>query len=159
MLRAFANQLRTRSIAAALLLPIALIAIGSWTKYLSAQTITIHLLNAKTGKPIDHKLVTLDWGDSGLIYVLLNEQGTGTVQIPAGSHEFSFQDVSKKNDDAYGYSYFNCNDPPTTNILVSQVLEKGFVAQNSCGHRTTVAHPGEAVFWISPKPWWMPYIC
>jgi hypothetical protein len=137
----------------------AFVGIGGWTACLSAQTITIRLLNARTGKPIDDKLMTLDWGSFGSIYVALNKQGAGTVQVPAGSHEFSFQDVSKKNDDAYGYSYFNCNEPPTTNVPVSLVLDKGFVAQNSCSQKTAIVHPGEAIFWISPKPWWMPYIC
>jgi hypothetical protein len=158
--RAFANEFKTRSIAAAFLFPIALVAIGSCTRCLPAQTITIRLLNAKTGKPIKGKMVTFVWEGTmswdGPI-VTSDQQGLGTVEIPPGKREFSLQAGPKVGKEPNRIPYFDCNDTKEESpIQISSVLQTGLVLRNTCGQQSAVAKPGEIVFWLLPLPWWEP---
>lgn len=159
MPRAFASPFGTCSIAVAFLLSIAFIGIGSWTRCLPAQTITIRLLNAKTGKPMKDKMVTFDWMNEKLDQSVIrsDDQGMGKVEIPSGQRKFSLQAGPKVGKEPYRIPYFDCNDLKTEwDIQVPQVLEKGFVLRNTCGQQSTLAKPGEIVFWLLPLPWWEP---
>jgi hypothetical protein len=122
------------------------------------RTITIRLLNAKTVKPMRNKMVTFVWdvSESGNSEATLDEQGVGTVDIPAAAHKFSLLAGPKVGKEPYRIPYLNCNEGRSAFIQVSLVLEKGYVPGNECGHNSTLAHPGEVVYWALPKPWWQP---
>jgi hypothetical protein len=160
VLRAIANQGKTRSITAAFLIQIAFVAIGSCARCLPAQTITIRLLNAKTGKPIKGKMVTFVW--EGMMswdgpIVTSDQQGLGAVEIPAGKREFSLHAGPKVGKEPYRIPYFDCNDTKEeSSIQISPVLQTGLVLRNTCGQQSVAAKPGEIVFWLLPLPWWEP---
>jgi hypothetical protein len=158
VLRAFANQFKTRSITAAFLFPMALVAIESWVPCLSAQAINIRLLNAKTGKPMNNKMVTFEWGsgDRDRSAIRSDEQGLGSVAVPAGEHEFTLEAGPKVGKEPYRIPYFDCNEGRPTFIQISSVLQNGLVLRNTCGQQSAVAKPGEIVFWLLPLPWWEP---
>jgi len=157
VLRAFANLFKTRSIAAAFFFPIAFIAIGSCARCLPAQTITIRLLNAKTGKPMNNKMVTFDWMDEKLDQPVIrsNDQGMGTVEIPAGQSKFSLRAGPRVGKEPDRIPYIDCNESKAELFIqVSSVLQNGLVLRNTCGPKSAVAKPGEIVFWSLPLSWW-----
>ena len=122
-----------------------------------AQRITVRPLDAKTGKPMVNKIVTVRWvGIWDKSEITLDNQGTGTVEVPTGIHEFTLDEGPNVGSEPYRIAYLDCNQPHGARIQVSLVLEKGFVPKNSCSSKTTVAHPEEVVFWGLSKPWWQP---
>jgi hypothetical protein len=123
----------------------------------AAQTITVRLLNAQTGKPMTNKMVTVRWlGGWDKSEIALDNQGAGTVDVPVGIHEFTLDEGPRVGKEPYRIAYLDCNDRHGAKIQVSLVMEKGFVPKNGCGDKTTSAHPGEVVLWGLPKPWWQP---
>jgi hypothetical protein len=125
---------------------------------LSAQTITVRLLNAKTGKPMANKMVTFQWrGSWDESVIALDKNGLGTVAVPPGEHEFTILAGPKVGKEPYRIPYLDCNETKMELLVrVSLVLEKGYVLGNTCGRKTALAQPGEVVFWALPNPWWMP---
>lgn len=125
---------------------------------LSAQTMTIRLLNAKTGTPMKNKLVTFDWGERwDRSEIAFDKQGFGTIEVPAGANKFSLLAGPKVGKEPYRIPYLDCNEPKMELFIrVSLVLEKGYVLGNTCGHESTVAQPGVIVMWALPNPWWKP---
>ena len=122
-----------------------------------SQTLTIRLLNAKTGKPMKDKMVTLLWTDRfDSSEVKLNAQGFGTVEVPQGAKEFSLETGPKVGKDPYRIAYQNCNVDSRAVIQVANVIEKGYVPRNVCGSKSAAARPGEIVFWALQRPWWKP---
>ncbi len=121
------------------------------------QTIIVRLLNAKTGKPMNDKMVTFKWERQWKrSEVKSDQQGLGTVEVPTGEEEFTLLAGPKIGKDPCRIPYLDCNERWDTFIQVSLVIEKGYVPQNTCGEKSATAHPGEIVFWLLPLPWWMP---
>jgi hypothetical protein len=121
------------------------------------QTITVRLLNAKTGEPMKNKMVTFEWeGEWKRTKIKSDEQGLGTAEVPAGEKEFSLMPGPKVGKEPYRIPYLDCSEGRPTFFQVSLVLEKGFAPKNSCSRKTAIAHPGEVVFCGLPKPWWVP---
>jgi hypothetical protein len=158
MARANIRRLKARSAAAAFLLLTAFVGIGSWTTCLSAQTITIRLLNAKSGNPMGSKMVTIQWRKSwDQSVIAFDNHGLGTVDVPSGEHEFTIIAGPKVGKEPNRTPYIDCNETRMELLVqVSLVLEKGYVLENRCGRKSAVAHPGEIVFWVLPNPWWEP---
>ena len=121
-----------------------------------ADTITVPVLNARTGAPLKNKMVTVQWGPWEKSEITLDMQGTGTVAIPAGAREFTLTEGPKVGDQPYRVAYLDCNEPPLVPIQISLVIEKGFVPKNACSGKIVAARPGEVVFWGLPRPWWIP---
>ena len=150
-------------VAAAVLRMIGVLAIGLFiagaalSAPLAAQTFTIRLLNAKTGKAMPNRKVTVRWAD-GLksSEVSIGEDGSGRLEVVPGSQQFLFTVGPKLGNEPYRLAYINCNDPAMATIQVEQVLKAGLVPGNKCGSRTAVPKPNEIVFWAMPKPWWRP---
>jgi hypothetical protein len=128
----------------------------------SAQTLTIRLLNAKSGKPMQNKNVTLTWCPdcSARSEVFIGKDGTGHVVVPPGTNTLSMTVGPKIGNEPYRIAFIRCNEPAgapiPARIPVAEVLEKGMVPQNTCGHKSVAPKPGEIVFWGLPKPWWQP---
>ncbi len=124
---------------------------------ITAQTITVRLLNAKTGEAIGNKNVTVKWTNGAKSSeILLDNNGQGNFQIPTGSREFFMIGGPRFGNEPYRVAYIECNEPAMTAIQVAQVLEKGFAPHNNCGHQSLVSRPGEIIFWALPLPWWRP---
>jgi hypothetical protein len=126
---------------------------------LPAQTITIRLLDGKTGRFLSDKNVTLLWSPDyfppgSVIY--FDKDGIGTVKVPSGSEFFIMRGGPKIGKEPYRIPFINCNASMSEMIRVSEVLKRGYVPGNTCSKKTAVPRPGEIVFWAIPKPWWQP---
>jgi hypothetical protein len=118
---------------------------------------TIRLLNAKTGKPMNNKMVTFDWMDEKLDQSVIrsDDQGMGTVEIPAGQSKFSLRAGPRVGKEPDRIPYIDCNESKAELFIrVSSVLQNGLVLRNTCDHQSAVAKPGEIVFWLLPLSWW-----
>jgi len=104
------------------------------------------------------KMVTLEWrGTSDEAVIKSDDQGLGTVQVPAGKHEFGLLAGPKVGKEPYRIPYFDCNESKTELFIqLSSVLQNGLVLRNTCGQQSAIAKPGEIVFWLLPLPWWEP---
>jgi hypothetical protein len=127
---------------------------------LVAQTITIRLLDGKTGRPLSDRNVTLEWSPSynpweGSV-VHLGKDGIGTVRIPTDSESFIMRGGPKTGKEPYRIPFINCNASTSQMIQVSEVLKRGYVPGSTCSKKTAVPRPEEIVFWAMPKPWWQP---
>jgi len=150
------NRLKSRLAGALILFLVVFVGAGNSTA--QAQKITVRLLNAKTGKPMSGKMVTLEWrGTSDEAVIKSDDQGLGTVQVPAGKHEFGLLAGPKVGKEPYRIPYFDCNESKTELFIqLSSVLQNGLVLRNTCGQQSAIAKPGEIVFWLLPLPWWEP---
>jgi hypothetical protein len=122
-----------------------------------SQKFTIRVLNAKTGKAIGNKKVTVKWADGvKSIEVLLDNNGRGKVEMPSEAQDFFVMEGPRIGKEPDRIAYIDCNDPSMAVVHTTQVMEKGVVPHNKCGHQTVLPQPGELVFWALPLPWWRP---
>jgi len=122
---------------------------------LNGQTITIRLINGETGKPMKKYNVTLHWvKDFKSSEVFIGPDGLGQVEIVAGATGFTMQSDPKIGKEPGRIAYIDCNQNSTTFIPVQQVLDKGFVPENSCSSKTITSKPGEVIFWGRPRHFW-----
>ncbi|MGD0095816.1 MAG: hypothetical protein ABSB60_04935 [Terracidiphilus sp.] len=123
------------------------------------KTITIRMLDGKTGKPmpvsgyvvrVDHDpTVHADW-------VMPGGDGSAKLTVPANAKVLSVQGTY----DASMQLYFNCDsangkqDPVERWYAISDILATGVVAPNGCGRASNAAKikptakPGEFVFMV-----------
>jgi len=118
-----------------------------------AQTLTVRLLNAKSGKPMRRQNVTFGW-DKNLSssQVMVGDDGTGRVEVPSGADEFVLLAGPRIGNEPYRTAYRNCNDQASLLIRISDVLQKGYVPKNVCANKSIATRPGEVVFWALPRP-------
>jgi len=124
----------------------------------SPQTVTIRLLNAKSGKPMPNKNVIFIWCPDCFAKseVSIGKDGIGHVAVPAGTNTLSMMGGPKIGNEPYRIAFIECNNPAAASIPIAQVLEKGVVPQNTCSTKSFPPKPGEIVFWALPIPWWRP---
>ncbi|HEX6495926.1 MAG TPA: hypothetical protein VF018_10605 [Acidobacteriaceae bacterium] len=118
--------------------------------------LVIRLINAETGAPMSHQNVMVEWdadAEESLVYV--GGKGRGTIELLAGSANFTMKPGTKEYGDPNRLAYFSCSGP-TIAVPVQQAIRTGFVARNECNGRTVQANPGEIVFWGRPLPLWVP---
>lgn len=123
------------------------------------KTITIRILDSKTGKPVEptNYLVRVDHEQTiHANWVAQNEDGTGTLTVPNEALVFSLQATY----DSATNIYVNCDSViAKTNSAehwysVSEILTSGVVASNGCrkpkdaAKLRFVAQPGEFVFFV-----------
>jgi hypothetical protein len=130
----------------------------------TAKTITILMLDGKTGKPIipNNYMVRFDHRDALHNEMLqLNDDGSGKVTIPADASFFSVQGTYHNSLDVY----INCDagmEKDTSTLhwySVSVILNAGVAAPNECykgkfadATRVT-AKPGQFVFFVRETNW------
>ena len=108
------------------------------------RTMSIRLLNGKTGRPIGNQTVILATFSRERKYletkaVHLAKDGTGSINFPLEAERFEIS--------GYEDSYLNeCGSQPNP-LIIEQVLRSGYVGADVCGSGTTVAHAGEIVLW------------
>lgn len=124
----------------------------------SAQTLTIRLLHAKSGKPIKEQTVIVEWAKDTAhskeypnSKVTTDKEGIGHVEVPSGSNGFSLLPGDKSDKDSSHFAYFNCNE--TGFIEVEEVIQMGVVPKNGCGSINVPRQRGQVVFWAMPNTW------
>jgi hypothetical protein len=125
----------------------------------TATTITIRVLDGKTGKPLPASgyLVRVDHEQTEHAnWVVQNDDGTGKLTLPAGASLLSIRATY----DNSMLTYVNCdattgNGPPADHwYSVSEILASGIVALNGCRKPSDAdrikpaAKPGEFVLMV-----------
>jgi hypothetical protein len=123
----------------------------------TAQTLTIRMINARSGKPIDGKSVNVEFqGVPGKAVLAVDKHGIGHLTIPPGATAISFIAASKKGSVQNIPAYTVCG-PFGEYISIQDILAHGFVPQNACGSTPQLtAAPGELLYLIEPLPWYTP---
>jgi hypothetical protein len=120
------------------------------------KTITIRMLDAKTGDPIATSdfLIRIDHKEElHGNWVQLNDDGTGKLTLPADASLVTFEAKYNGGTDIY----VNCDgvrDKPSPVphwYAISQILTSGVAAPNGCSKHTAVAKPGEIVFFVRKR--------
>ncbi len=130
---------------------------GVATVAASAQTLTLHLLNAKTGKALPNRNLTFHWGDTKeTTVVLVDANGVAQVNVPPGTTEFIVVEGSHSGKETNHLAVEDCNENSSTTIRVADVLSRGVAPRNTCSTRSVPRHPGELVFWARVPSHWSP---
>ena len=125
------------------------------------QTITIQMLDSKTGRPITTSEFQVwanhDTSRDHIRWVRPSKDGVGELVI---THDTDVIRVLAQ----YGpsrWSYVNCdgaNDRGAKAIdhwyAVPEILNSGVVAPNHCSTAKAIAKPGEFIFFVRPMNFW-----
>lgn len=121
-----------------------------------AERLVIRLINANTGRPMEHQNVLVEWdADAEESTVYVGGGGKGELLIVPGSRNILLKPATKNYGDPNRLSYFSCTSQATS-IPLEQAVKDGYVTHNDCTGRTIRAKPGEVVFWAHPLPLWKP---
>lgn len=124
----------------------------------TGKTITIRLLDGKTGQPIapSNFLVRIDRHEAvHNEWLRMSDDGTAVVTAPADASFLSLQatyDLSME-------IYVNC-DAAKEKVkdtlhwyAIADILKTGVTAPNQCGKADAKAKPGEFVFFVRMRRW------
>ncbi|HZQ44496.1 MAG TPA: hypothetical protein VFA99_14675 [Acidobacteriaceae bacterium] len=122
---------------------------------LVGQSITVRVLNARSGLPLSGQNVTIAWADTlDKTVVNLGRDGSGKLDL-AGRSQFAMLPGPKLGKEPYRIAYIDCNN--FSMVRVDDVLNRGLVSENLCSAKVSAkAKPGEVVFWAVPLHWWEP---
>jgi hypothetical protein len=120
---------------------------------LIGQSITVRVLNARSGRPLARQSVMISWPDSlDKTVVSLGPDGTGKLDL-AGRSQFGMLPGPRSGKEPDSLAYIDCND--FSMVQVGDVLSRGLVTANRCSSKvSTKVKPGEVVFWGVPLHWW-----
>ena len=123
-----------------------------------AQTITIRLLNAKNGKPMKGKLISLREDFEGPRTLQLDKNGEVRIDLRPHASHVSLTEGPKNLTGDNNVGYYPCNEKEVS-VDVETAVRQGYVPGNRCGERKVAPQPGVIIFWGRKKPWWIPYDC
>jgi len=124
----------------------------------AVQTISIRLLDGKTGLPVkaSNFLVRVDHNDTmHPDWVKINDDGTVIVTLPADAKEFSIKATYGMGMD----TYVNCDAAKESDkerniwYSVATILNAGIVAPDECARASFKAKPGEFIFFVRKRAW------
>jgi hypothetical protein len=120
---------------------------------LIGQSITVRVLNARSGRPLARQSVMISWPDTlDKTVVNLGSDGTGTLDL-AGRSEFGMLPGPRSDKEPNSLAYIDCNG--FSMVRVDGVLSRGLVSANLCSSKVSAkVKPGEVVFWGAPLHWW-----
>ena len=118
----------------------------------TAQTITVRVLNAKSGKPFLHQNVTIRWDGGKFEEQALDSTGQARFAVLAPTAIFIVTPGPRNGKEPYRIAYRNCNNPLSRPFVAQEVLKQGFRLDNTCGKADRSALPGEVIFWALPRP-------
>ncbi|HEX5284114.1 MAG TPA: hypothetical protein VFW30_08335 [Bryocella sp.] len=126
-----------------------------WVTPLTGQSITVRVLNARSGRPLAGQNVTIAWTDTiDKTVVSLGPEGTGKLDV-AGRSQFTMLPGPRSGREPYRIAYIDCNN--FSMVRVDDVVSQGIVAANLCSSKVSAkVKPGEIVFWGVPLHWWEP---
>src|ERR1700761_5301161 len=82
-----------------------------FTPIAHAQTLIVHLINAKTGNPISRQNVTVRWDNTfEETVVFTDEKGMAHFEVPQGATSLSLMEGPNVGKDPYRLAYLDCND-------------------------------------------------
>jgi hypothetical protein len=120
---------------------------------LVGQSITVRVLNARSGRPLAGQSVTISWPDTlDKTVVSLGSDGTAKLDLE-GRSAFGMLPGPRSGKEPNSIAYIDCND--FSMVRVGDVLARGLVAANRCSSKVSATvKPGEVVFWGVPLHWW-----
>lgn len=121
-----------------------------------AQRLIVRLINADTGRPMEHQNVLVEWdADAEESTVYVGGGGVGELRILPGSRNILMKPGTKTSGDSNRLAYFSCTSEATS-VPLEKAVKEGYVTHNDCTGRTLQAKPGEVIFWAHPLPLWKP---
>lgn len=120
---------------------------------MKGQSITVRVLNARTGRPLARQSVRISWPDGfRTTTVNLGSDGTGKLDV-SGETQFGMLPGPSGNKEPNSIAFIDCNHFST--VRVADVLHQGLVSANLCSSKVSAdVKPGEVVFWGVPRHWW-----
>ncbi|MGA7155805.1 MAG: hypothetical protein WBY53_03095 [Acidobacteriaceae bacterium] len=119
-----------------------------------SPSLTIHILNAKNGKPMRRYELRAEFQGSPIKTTLTaDKQGIAHLDIPPNATAVSLIAATRK-DHPDQPAYTVCG-PFGQFLPIATLLTQGFVPQNACSddlHLTP--HPGEVYYLVEPLPWY-----
>ena len=126
---------------------------------LGGQTITLRLVNGKSGKPVPNKNVTIFYSSKNPTaeqQVRVGPDGLGKFTARSGMESFMLLGGPKDGKILNRIAFIDWNANSGSFVEIKRVVEQGFTFGNECGKTQVVARPGEIIFWAEPIPWWKP---
>lgn len=152
--------LHTPALALALSLPLlcATIQAQSTPPTPPPATLTIRMLNAKSGKPMRHYSLRVEFqGAPDILTLTTDKQGLAQLQLPATATAISLIAIPRK-DHPDQPAYTVCG-PFGQFLPIPTLLAHGFVPENACSDKLHLTpHPAEVDYLIEPLPWYNPAI-
>lgn len=124
-----------------------LLILATCAQPISAQTLKIKLVNAKSGKPMGRQNVTVRWDNFESSIVAVNDVGLGWAAVSPGTVQFVLHSGPRKGSEPNRVAYMDCNERASIFVSVSEAVKNGIVPKNKCGRQESAPHPGEIVFW------------
>jgi hypothetical protein len=126
--------------------------------FITAQTLTIRLINAKSGKPIQGQHVSIVWGGQmsrSDQYPLSDKLGEIHVEVPPGAKSLSMVAGPKVGKEPNRIPYTVCSN--YGEISIEETLKTGATTDNQCESKVRpTPKAGEIIYFIKPLPRWMP---
>jgi hypothetical protein len=129
------------------------------------RSVTIRMLDSKTGKQIPtysfmvyfgESLKSAKWGRPPDLWVHPDKDGTGQVTLPRSAAVLSLQAP----DGPDGWAYMKCDTVTKFGHYrehwypVATIFASGIVAPNHCSRQGAIAKPGEFVFFVREQNSW-----
>jgi hypothetical protein len=125
---------------------------------ITAQTLTVRLINAKSGKPVQGQQVSIVWGGQmsrSDQYPLSDKLGEIHVDVPPGTKSLSIVAGPKVGNEPNRIPYTVCSN--YGEISIGETLKTGFATDNQCDSKVRpTPKAGEIIYLIKPLPWWKP---
>ena len=116
----------------------------------SAEPITIRVVDGRSGHPItDEKLQLWFNSQSGsAMSISTDKQGVARVDAPSAAALLLSANL-----------YVDCRyskqtGPERPTYPVSEIVQSGVLAANTCGKLKLSPTPGELIFFVRPEHWW-----
>jgi hypothetical protein len=123
-----------------------------------AQTLTIRLVNAETGKPVQNKHVSVSLDDEFSIrrdLPLSDKDGIVHVSVPPNVQFITLHSGPKIGKDPDRIPYGVCGK--YSQLQIEDIVKHGFVPQNQCEPKVKLqAKSGEIVYLVQLIPRWAP---
>ncbi len=124
----------------------------------TAQTISIRLLDGRTGLPVkaSNFLVRVDHQDTlHPEWVKINDDGTVAVTLPADAKEISVKATYGMGMDTFIDCDADKESDKERNIWypIATILNAGIVARDECAKTDFKAKPGEFIFFVRKRSW------
>jgi len=116
----------------------------------SAESIVIRVVDGRTGHAISDEKLQL-WIDSetgSAISISTDSGGVARLDVPRSAKLILSANL-----------YVDCRYSKQTgserpSYLVSDILQSGVLAANTCGKLKIAPTPGELIFFVRPEHWW-----
>ena len=137
---------------------VSMTAMSSYAQAPATKTVTVRMIDAKSGQmiPTSDFLVRIDHQEEQHgNWAKQNEDGSGKLTLPADAQILT---VESKYDSSTTL-YVNCDsvrdkpEPVPHWYNISEIRASGVAAPNECSKHTTVAKPGEFVFFVRQRNW------